>query len=284
MTKPLTVISLGAGVQSTTMALMAAHGEIGPMPDCAIFADTQAEPKEVYDHLHWLMSPSVLPFPVNIVTAGNLAEDSLKLRVSKKSGKTYQKRLIPMFIKNPDGTKGIFNRRCTSEYKVREIVKGIRSIAGGSAVRAWNRDRPNEPMVESWIGISTDEAYRMKPSSEPWIVNRWPLIEKGFSRRDCLRWMQLHGYPTPPRSACVFCPYHNDHEWRRLRDEQPDEFAKAVAWEREAQRVSESDETLKGRPFLHASLVPLDQVDFSTAEDRGQLNMFNNECEGMCGV
>lgn len=50
------VISLGAGVQSTTMALMAAHGEIGPMPDCAIFADTQDEPPEVYDHLAWLMS------------------------------------------------------------------------------------------------------------------------------------------------------------------------------------------------------------------------------------
>lgn len=32
----LRVISLGAGVQSTTLALMAARGEIGPMPDCAI--------------------------------------------------------------------------------------------------------------------------------------------------------------------------------------------------------------------------------------------------------
>lgn len=30
----LRVLSLGAGVQSTTLALMAAHGEIGPMPDC----------------------------------------------------------------------------------------------------------------------------------------------------------------------------------------------------------------------------------------------------------
>jgi DnaJ-class molecular chaperone len=28
----LRVLSLGAGVQSTTLALMAAHGEIGPMP------------------------------------------------------------------------------------------------------------------------------------------------------------------------------------------------------------------------------------------------------------
>ena len=41
----LRVLSLGAGVQSTTLALMAAHGEIGPMPDCAIFADTGWEPR-----------------------------------------------------------------------------------------------------------------------------------------------------------------------------------------------------------------------------------------------
>ena len=47
----LRTISLGAGVQSTTMALMAARGEIGPMPDCAIFADTGWEPKQVYEHL-----------------------------------------------------------------------------------------------------------------------------------------------------------------------------------------------------------------------------------------
>ncbi len=54
----LRVLSLGAGVQSTTLALMAAHGVVGPMPDCAIFADTGWEPKAVYDHLAWLRSPA----------------------------------------------------------------------------------------------------------------------------------------------------------------------------------------------------------------------------------
>ena len=44
----LRVLSLGAGVQSSTLALMASRGEIGPMPDCAIFADTGAEPAKVY--------------------------------------------------------------------------------------------------------------------------------------------------------------------------------------------------------------------------------------------
>ena len=58
----LNIISLGAGVQSSTMALMAAHGEITPMPDCAIFADTGAEPRKVYEWLDWLEKK--LPYPV----------------------------------------------------------------------------------------------------------------------------------------------------------------------------------------------------------------------------
>ena len=40
----LRILSLGAGVQSSTLALMVANGEIDPV-DCAIFADTQSESK-----------------------------------------------------------------------------------------------------------------------------------------------------------------------------------------------------------------------------------------------
>ena len=74
--QPIDVISLGAGVQSTTMVLMAAHGELTPMPRAAIFADTGAEPRAVYEHLDWLRSPNVLPFPVHVVQFGNLRADS----------------------------------------------------------------------------------------------------------------------------------------------------------------------------------------------------------------
>lgn len=74
----LRVLSLGAGVQSTTLALMAAHGEIGPMPDCAIFADTGWEPQAVYEYLEWLTSGNVLPFPVHIVSAGNITTVSCR--------------------------------------------------------------------------------------------------------------------------------------------------------------------------------------------------------------
>ena len=83
----MNIISLGAGVQSSTMALMAAHGEIGPMPDCAIFADTGDEPKKVYEWLDWLEKQ--LPFPVYRVQRGIISEDSLKIYLSKKTNRTY---------------------------------------------------------------------------------------------------------------------------------------------------------------------------------------------------
>lgn len=68
-------ISLGTGVQSSTMALMANYGKIEPMPDCAIFADTQAEPEDVYQWLKWLIHK--LDFDVHTVMKGNLEDDSI---------------------------------------------------------------------------------------------------------------------------------------------------------------------------------------------------------------
>jgi len=72
----LVVLSLGAGVQSSTMALMAARGDIGPMPDCAIFADTGWEPQHIYDWLIWLEKQ--LPFPIHQVQVGNIKTNTLE--------------------------------------------------------------------------------------------------------------------------------------------------------------------------------------------------------------
>lgn len=138
--------------------------------------------------------------------------------------------------------------------------------------------------VIQWIGISVDEATRMKPSRDKWAECRWPLIDMRMSRHDCLRWMQKHGYPQPPRSACIYCPFHNNAEWRRLKASEPKEFEKAVVFERELQRVKSESQNFRTTPFLHRSCVPLDKVDLSTEEDNGQINFFENECEGMCGV
>lgn len=123
----------------------------------------------------------------------------------------------------------------------------------------------------------------MKPAREPAIVTRWPLIEGGFSRDDCLAWLKANGYSEPPKSACTFCPFHSDAEWRRLRDTDPVGWSEAVELDR-AIRHGLTSKSLSGSLFLHSSRLPLESVDFDSPNDQSQSNLFNNECEGMCGV
>jgi hypothetical protein len=265
----LRVLSLGAGVQSTTLALMAAHGEIGPMPDCAIFADTGAEPKGVYAHLDWL--EPLLPFPVHRVMKG----EGYTRHLEQSVGRRVRMVTAPW---HTDGKKpGMMPRICTQEFKIRPIQGKVRELLG-IPPRARG---PKSEVVEQWIGISMDEVIRMKPSGIGYIRHRWPLVEVGMNRRHCLAWLRQHGYPEPQKSACVFCPYHDDATWRRMRDQQPDDWAEAV---RVDALLKLGGRDVRKTMFVHRQRVPLAEADLSTAEDRGQLDLFNNECEGMCGV
>lgn len=101
----LSVISLGAGVQSTVLALMACEGEL-PKPEAAIFADTRWEPRHVYQHLDRLEhSLSEAGIPLYRVSAGNLRDDALD------PGHRYCS--VPYFIRNPDGSDGMGRRQCS---------------------------------------------------------------------------------------------------------------------------------------------------------------------------
>lgn len=275
-------LSLGAGVQSSTLAMMIATGELPPI-EAAIFADTQAEPQGVYDWLEvlkGLVAQSPHPFPIHTVTAGNLEGEQTRLRTSGKTGNKYVRTLIPAFVAMPNGKKALLGRKCTAEFKIRAILRKQRELTpvprGCKTI-----------VCTALIGISTDEAHRMKPSREPWSVNAWPLIEVGMSRQDCLAWMASHGYPTPPRSSCVFCPFHSDAEWTRLRDEEPAEFARAIKFDntlREQARKQTGTAASPGDVFLHSSLVPLAEVQFKDVPSHAQVDLFGNECEGLCGV
>lgn len=269
----LRVISLGAGVQSTTVALMAARGEIQPMPDCAIFADTGWEPRAVYEHLDWICSGNVLPFPVYRVSRGNLREDVRKRR--NTTGGRFA--AIPWFVVNQDGSHGIGRRQCTSEYKLTPIMWKLRELLG-----VGRRGRISAGAAEVWVGISTDEAVRMKPARQQWQTTRWPLIEARMSRRDCEAWLRRNEFPMPPKSSCIGCPFHSDAMWRDLRDNHPDEWADAVAIDRTLREGNGG--RFRGAEYMHSQRVPLDMVDLSTAAERGQPDLFGNECEGTCGL
>jgi len=219
--KAMVVLSLGAGVQSSTMAIMAAKGDLPPV-DHAVFSDTQNEPKKVMLYLDLLKK--ILPYPVHIVSKGNIMEDMLAAK-----GKHF----------------------------------------------------PKDKYVEQWIGISTDEAGRMKPARDKYILNRHPLIEAKMSRQDCIDYLKKEKIPLPEKSACIVCPYHNDAYWHFMKTERPSEFADAVDFDKQVRNISrKEDEQL----YSHRSCKPLDEVEFNKKETDKQLDMFNNECEGMCGV
>lgn len=260
------IISLGAGTQSTVMALMAECGEL-EKPDCAIFADTGFEPKAVYVHLDWLESQ--LSFPVYRVSKGNIKNDTVQ--GCNSDGHRYA--AMPFFlVGKEDGSRGMGRRQCTSEYKINPINKKSREICGLT-----KGQRTKSVLAEHWIGITTDEITRMKASREKWVENRWPLIELNMSRSDCIAWFERK-YPGRPlvKSSCIACPYHSDEEWRQLTSE---EFEEACQFD-EAIR---DHRDMNGQQFVHASRIPLREVDLTTPRDHGQLT-FLDECDGMCGV
>lgn len=272
------VLNLGAGVQSSCLALMAAKGEVTPMPDFAIFADTQAEPTEVYTWLDWLEKQ--LPFPVIRVTKGNLTDDSLKVFKHKKTGNDRIQRIIPLYGVKPNGTvTAAIGRSCTADYKVAPILKELRERCGITRGQT-------ETVITQWIGISYDEMQRMKPAGNKWTQHRWPLIEKRMTRSHCKEWLKANGFPEPPRSACYYCPFHSNEEWRRLRNEDPVHFAKAVEFDKVIRaKYKENNKSMNMEVYLHSLCQPLDKIDFDSDEDKGQMGFdFNSECEGMCGI
>ena len=261
-------------MQSSTLALMAAAGRITPMPDAAIFSDTHGEPKAVYDWLSWLEKQ--LPYPVIRASKGDLWKSASTPRRTRDGLRTYIPTGIPVFMVN-GLDKGIGKRQCTRDFKVDVITRECRTMLGLKRVTSGMG-----VLVSMWIGISTDESQRVKESRQPWIKARWPLLEEGYSRAGCIAWMESKGFPTPPRSACTYCPYHDDRSWLALT---PGEFADAVQKEKELQAAYASTTEIKGVPYFHASRVPLDTVVFKDAEpDLFSENTEAVECEGMCGV
>jgi hypothetical protein len=308
------VISLGAGVQSSAMLLMALEGRFGDMPDCAIFADTQWEPKAVYEWLGQLAGVAWESFtrsdgskgcrtipgiyhkvgiPVHAVTTGNIRDDYLNSAVpSSKINATHFAALptfvrikhdVPIFGEEQDENGdaviigwtqiegvGMGRRQCSHEYKLTAIRRKIRELVG-----------PNGK-AESWIGISLDEAHRMKPSGRKWNPNRYPLIEARLRREDCQNYLIERVGSPAPKSSCLGCPFHDDAYWARLRIGSPDEFADVVEFDKQIRHQRGT----RGEMFVHRSCQPLGDIKEFRHEKQGRmfLDGFGNECEGICGT
>lgn len=288
------ILSLGAGVQSSTLLLMGLAGEVEI--DCAIFADTQWEPKAVYEWLGFLQEQCAGKIPIHVVTAGSLRESALRIR------KQSRHITLPYHVKAVSGEhQGLTIRQCTGDFKIDPIEKKLRELIGLVPRQRW----PKHHAITQLIGISKDEPQRMRRSCRAATVIEHTLIDRNMTRLDCLIWMRAHGYPSPPKSSCIGCPFHSDEYWRSLPLE---EFQDAVEFERELNRnevkrvnfcetidrealwkmkggglvpYKKQKAELRGSLWLHRSRKPLDTVDLTKPNEA--VDMFQNECMGLCG-
>lgn len=314
------VLSLGAGVQSTAVALLAAAGRIDPL-DAAIFSDTGWEPASVYRQLDRLEAEVLEPagIPLYRVSNGNIREDALNpehrfasmplfvvgpcqpcegegtlvdyalpnlapvevavppewlrrlarwagLEADEVNGTPYTG--VCPWCNGTGKTEGISRRQCTSEYKLSPIKAKVRELLG-APLDATGRvgrvpGRPGARWAEQLIGISTDEAGRAKDSDVGYARNRFPLLELGLSRADCDRVNRRYGFAETVKSACIGCPFHGNAAWRDLRDNTPEEWEDAVAFDAAIRagsaRANANGHQLRGEAYLHRSMRPLSEA------------------------
>jgi hypothetical protein len=196
----LRLLSLGAGVQSTTVLLLACDGAI-PRFDYAVFADPSWEPRAVYENLARLRAHAGRAgIRVRTISAGNIRTDALD----------PQRRFVsmPLHVLNADGSPWLARRQCTSEYKIRPLKKAARQLLGYPHPRRI----PRGLCAEQAIGINTDEVARAKDSGVSYLRNVFPLITLGWDCATCVDYLTDHGFGHTVKSACVGCPFHEKRQ------------------------------------------------------------------------
>lgn len=265
-------ISLGAGLQSSWLCDAAARGEIGPMPDLAIFSDTGDEPRRVYEHLAELEAR--LPFPVVRVRKDGrtLAEASIAVAAGELDRKGIA--LPPFFTANPSG---MLPKHCSVEFKVKPVLNHLRSMVG---LKPGQRG-PSTPTVELWIGISRDEMDRMGTARSPWVHHRFPCIELGLRRHQLVTWYEERQMKVPGKSSCVYCPFRDQPAWLRMKRDEPWDFERACQVD---EAVRDGGPAIEGQLYVHRSMVPLRDADLSEQQLVMDLDGSRYECEGHCGT
>jgi hypothetical protein len=236
----LRVLSLGWGVQSWTLAAMAALGEIEPI-DVAVHADTTHEASGTYAHAEkW--TPWLQEHGVKVVT---VRPKNTKLQAGRAGT------IIPAFT-----NIGQVRRECTKEWKISPIRRYIRTLFP---------DRPRPNAVQLFMGISWDEALRMKDSNVKYITHKYPLVDRRIRRTDCIQWLEQNNLDVPPKSSCVFCPYRNRTSWQELKRNGGWDWEQAVIADKEIRNLAARHGISL---YLHPYRKPLAEA-ISIPEDLG---------------
>jgi len=253
---------------------LSARGEIDKL-DLVLTADPGWERQATYDVRDWYVARwRGMGLEVVILPTGDIQRDA-----------AVKHQHIPFWT----DSGGPLKRECTVYYKINPMKRYLRERLGYDPS---NPPAPPAGAIEQWLGITLDEWTRAKLSDVQYIISRWPLLEMKMTRWDCEKWYEDHDMPLPPKSACVCCPYRRPSEWIEIRDQSPDEWQAAVAFDESNREnpLAEHGRSTADELFIYRyDQMPLAQANLDADAKRErrvygvQLPMFGCE-SGFCGT
>lgn len=220
MRQPYTV-AFGGGTDSTAMVIELVNQQ-QPI-DLILFADTGGERPEIYEHIEnfskWLKTKN---YPkINIVK-------------KEKEGKTITLEEECLKIKSlPSIAYGF--KRCSDHFKIRPQHKFIKNWQ--PAIDAWAAGLK----VVKYIGYDAGKERR-KENALNRVDNQYeykfPLIDWGWERDECIETIKKAGIKLPGKSACFFCPSSRPKEIIDLYEKHPNLLDRALKIEENAELTS----------------------------------------------
>lgn len=227
------ILSFGAGMQSTALALMSCENSIAkqkehsmphplvPIYDIVIFCDLGFEPT-------WVKAQS--EFVRKACESVGIRYEQLDTPLYKDLMTDFGKKRvvsIPWWTLRDDGHKSRMPRNCTIDYKVNQISKFIRWEVLGYKKGQRLKDE-DKKAHEMHMGFSFEEKRRCKESPNPMFVNHFPLVEMGLVRADNYAYIKdVWGLDTKA-SACAFCPFHKNYFFKYMKENEPEVYQQLV--------------------------------------------------------
>lgn len=244
-------MSYGGGKQTVAMVTLVLEGKL-PKPDLIVMADTGREVKTTWEYLDAVVRPALKQVGMTVEIAQH---DLATVDLFSENGR---KLLLPTFTRQC-GSVGKMPTFCSVKWKQRVI-------------RRWLRQQ-GVKQTDIWLGISLDEAERMKESDVKWTRNIYPLIEMTpMNRNGCIAQIQKFGWPVPHKSRCYMCPNQSPVAWKQMKQLGNGDFEKAVELEGEIQKKD-------ANVFLHPLAIPLEKAVKLSEE---QSDMFDGCDSGFC--
>lgn len=267
----LRTFSYGGGVQSTAALVLAAQGRIDYQTFLFSNVGDDSEHPATTEYVREIAIPYGAAHGIEVLELHKLKRDGSLAPTLYQRLTAEGSRSLPIPVRmSRTGAPG--TRSCTADHKIRVINRWLREHGATKT----------DPATVG-IGISTDEIQRAHPGINPLApiqFRDYPLLELNVDRAACAEIIKLAGIPVPQKSACYFCPFHKPSEWRRMKRDEPDLFAKSVALEallNERRTMLEKDPV-----WFTRFLKPLDEA-ISPDGDQLGLDLGTGDCEsGYC--